>query len=59
MMTWRTDQLARRAQALDAAVRCEQARPAPDSLRVLELKRRKLATRDEIALLEAGLTLRN
>ncbi|HEY8616598.1 YdcH family protein [Phenylobacterium sp.] len=58
-MTWRLDRLTRDARALDAAVRAETARPLPDSLRIMELKRRKLATRDEIAMLDAGLISRN
>lgn len=58
-MTWWTDRLKHKAKALDAQVRAEEARPLPDNLRVTELKRRKLATRDEIAMLEAGLVSRN
>ena len=58
-MTWRTDRISATAKALDAAIRIEEARPCPDSLRVMELKRRKLATRDELALLEAGSLTRN
>ena len=58
-MTWRMKRLLDEARAIDAAVRAEQSRALPDSLRISELKRRKLATRDEIAMLEAGLLVRN
>jgi hypothetical protein len=54
-MTKLFERLVRRARRLDADIRAEEARRAPDSLRVMELKRRKLATRDELARLEAGL----
>lgn len=53
-MNGRLNRLRVRAGALDHEVLVEQARPEADSLRVQELKRRKLATRDEIARLEAG-----
>lgn len=46
-----------RHEALDREVRTEATRLSPDSLKVSALKRSKLATRDEIARLEAGLTL--
>ncbi|MBI1197929.1 MAG: DUF465 domain-containing protein [Phenylobacterium sp.] len=42
--------------ALDREVRSEAARLSADNLKVSALKRSKLATRDEIARLEAGLT---
>lgn len=41
---------------LDREIRREERKPAPDALRVQELKRRKLAIRDEIFLAEAGLS---
>lgn len=58
-MTWRMTRLAQAAKGFGSAVRAEQARARSDSLWVAELKRRKLATRDEMALLEAGLLTRN
>ena len=55
-MNWRLNRLRDRAEALDREVRAEAARPAADSLKIQELKRSKLGTRDEIARLEAGLS---
>ena len=36
-------------------IREEGRRPFPDTLRIQQLKRRKLAAKDELAMLEAGL----
>jgi hypothetical protein len=41
---------------LDAAVAALEAQPRPDQLRIARLKRRKLALRDEIVILEDRLT---
>ena len=53
-MTWRLTQLRARHEALDRQVRAEERRPDADGLKVRELKRSKLAARDEIARLEAA-----
>lgn len=58
-MNRRMDSLNARAAKLDKLIRSEERRPAPDWVEVQAMKRRKLATRDELALLEAGLLLRN
>ena len=42
----------RRHADLESAVSIEMARPAPDALRLLEYKRRKLRIRDLIAIRE-------
>ncbi|MBJ7411047.1 MAG: hypothetical protein JHD15_11895 [Phenylobacterium sp.] len=52
-MTWRNAR--RRRSAKDRGPTSE----SPASLRIAELKRDKAASRDEIALLEAGLLSRN
>lgn len=41
---------------LDREIRREERRPNRDELRIQELKRRKLALRDEMFLAEAGLS---
>ena len=41
---------------LDAAVAALTAQPQPDQLRIMRLKRRKLALRDQIVALENRLT---
>ncbi len=41
---------------LDAAVAALAAQPQPDQLRVMRLKRRKLALRDQVVALENRLT---
>jgi hypothetical protein len=43
-------------QDLDAAVAALQAQPVTDQLRIARLKRRKLALRDQIAMLEDRIT---
>ena len=47
--------LRRKHRELDEEIRREARTPAPDSLRLQALKRRKMALRDEIAMREAGL----
>ena len=39
---------------LERELRAEQSRPVPDAVRVTELKRRKLAIKDELLKLEQG-----
>jgi hypothetical protein len=41
---------------LDAAIAALEAAPSPDQIRIARVKKRKLALRDQIALLEDQLT---
>ena len=50
-------ELQRRHAALDGEIRRTVAQPASDSLRVAELKRKKLVLKDEINRLQTGETL--
>ncbi len=52
----RLAQLRLEHQDLDAAVQALHALPQPDQLRIARLKKRKLALRDQIALIENHLT---
>jgi hypothetical protein len=52
----RIAELRQEHQDLDAAVVALLAQPLPDQLRIARLKRRKLALRDQIVLLENRLT---
>lgn len=45
-------QLVRKHEALDREIEAERTHPASDSLRLAELKRRKLSLKDEIAKLQ-------
>lgn len=50
-------ELERRHHALDRELEKERIHPAPDEIRVSELKRRKLLLKDEIAKLRGDNTL--
>ena len=49
----RLTSLGQRHKDLDALIAQEHQRPQPDDMRLHDLKRQKLATKDEIAALEA------
>lgn len=50
-------ELERRHSALDREIEKEQIHPAPDEIKVAEMKRRKLLLKDEIAKLRCDHTL--
>ena len=54
----RLDQLGRRHEALQSAIDEEMKHPALDDVRVHDLKRRKLAIKDEMRSLQTQLTSR-
>ncbi len=49
----RIDELKRRHASLEQAIEGESHRPSPDETAIMELKRQKLALKDEITNLEA------
>lgn len=58
-MHFRNERLHPPARLTDRSARAAEAGPYPDSQQVKERMRRNLATRDELAMLEAGLLVRN
>jgi hypothetical protein len=52
----RIRELGNRHRTLDSAIAAEQSRPARDSLRLAELKRRKLKLKEEMEHLMSGAT---
>ena len=55
-ITARVAVLRQEHQDLDASIRALEGQPVPDQLLIMRLKRKKLALRDQIAMLEDQLT---